>query len=650
MALRILLAVVLAQIWPLTFADVNITVQDVKTKEIPATMYGYMWEDINHSGDGGLYAELLQNRAFQKTTNLTGWDPLTESIELSVVTGDGVSAALPNSLEVAIESGTRGFVSFANTGYWGIKVTPNTTYSGSLYARLGEGTKYRGDLCVSLQSATDEPVVFAETVAVHAGVLTRSWAKFTFTLKTGDKGTDNINNVFAIRVNAGAMKGPVNAAATLNFGLFSLFPPTYNDRPNGLRKDLAEVMAATAPKVWRFPGGNNLEGETIDTRWKWNETIGPLEDRPGRLGDWSYINTDGLGLMEYLQWAEDLDATVILGVYAGYSLNGASVPQDELQPYIQEVLDELHFLLDPSTTKLGAWRASLGHEDPYDIRYVEVGNEDNLSGPVPTYQSYRWKMYHDAIRAEFPAINIMATTRASQPVDPVPEFIDYHVYTHPRGLVNLATQYDNVTRATKYFVGEYAIVSLNTSDIWNNRMPWPVVRGAASEASYMIGFERNADVVFASAYAPTLQHVNGTQWTPNLIAFDAGKIVRSVSYFVQWMFGTHVGTHVLESGSGLANPVFWTVSVHEEARAVYLKLANVAETVQTASVDVSALPVDFTADAEWITIGDANLNASNAFDSGEVYTPKTTWLSLENGLLELPLGPWSASVVTLTLV
>nr|BDS32887.1 GH51 alpha-L-arabinofuranosidase [Gloeophyllum trabeum] len=557
--------------------DLRITTN--MTSVIPSTLYGYMWEDINHSGDGGLYAELLQNRAFQGvlpgTQNaLNAWQPYNGA-RLSVTSKtSGVTSALPNSLQVQFPKTVLSPIGFENTGYWGIKVQAGWTYNGSFYAK---SDTFTGCITASLRSTTGTTFATATIKGVSS-----EWQKFTFQFEPKTSAPDT-NNVFHVEVN-----GPEAAGQTIYFGMFSLFPPTYLGRENGMRIDLAEALASTRPSVWRFPGGNNLEGESWAERWKWNETIGPIENRPGRVGDWGYPNTDGLGLLEYLNWAEDIGAEPILGIWSGTSIGNYSdlptwliVPEADLQPYIDDAINEIEFITaDANSSEWGALRAKYGRVQPYQLRYIEVGNEDQFQ--PESYAGYRWKAFTSAIGERFPDLQFIATTYPSTALDPPYMKIDYHQYADLTWFENAAFMFDNYPRnGTQYFVGEYAVTSTNASDylgtLNTGRLAYPSLAGAAAEAAFMTGMERNSDVVFASAYAPSLQHIRSYSWTPDLITYDAGGIVRSTSYYVQQMFSVNRGTHVLATTPPSTNdtaPLYWVASHNNETNLVFLKVAN----------------------------------------------------------------------------
>jgi alpha-N-arabinofuranosidase len=348
-----------------------------------------MLEDIDHSIDGGLYADLIQNRAVQDGT-LDGWYAAGKSC-ISVTTANPISDALPHSLKVEFKGKGE---SFANEGWWGISVRP-VTYNLTFWALTKTPTNIR----IALVSAANRSKIWASHDFKLLG--NSKWTQYTTPL-TPQSRAPNTNNLLTITSLS-------TSPFTLQFTLLSLFPPTHKNRPNGIRPDLMQTLLSLSPTHCRVPGGNNIEGQTVSTRWKWNETIGPLTSRRGRPGDWGYHNTDGMGLFEWLTFCEDLvgaDGATILGVYAGYSLRGESVPEAELQPYIDEVLAELEYVLGAPDSPYGKVRARDGRRDPFDVRYIEMGNEDWFSD---TY-AYRWPRFYKQLKDAYPNLTFVATT------------------------------------------------------------------------------------------------------------------------------------------------------------------------------------------------------------------------------------------------
>src|SRR5579871_6611045 len=320
-------------------------------------LYGLMTEEINHSYDGGLYAELIRNRNFL--------DNSSEPTHWSVVNGDGTAAmiALDNtkpfndklttSLRLTVgQASGRNPAGVANSGYWGIPVLPHSHYSALILARAG--ANFTGSITVSIVSDDGKTVYASQKIT---GLLPE-WRRFTAVLKTGGV-TPTANAHFVMTL---------DKPGTVWFGMVSLFPPTWNDRPNGLRKDIMQMLVDMNPKFLRFPGGNYVEGDTIPTRFNWKETIGPVSERHGHRGPWGYRSTDGLGLPEFLKWCEDMGAEPVLAVYAGYSLRGEHVNAgSELEPYIQDALDEIEYVAGSEITQWGAKRVKDGHPAPFKL-------------------------------------------------------------------------------------------------------------------------------------------------------------------------------------------------------------------------------------------------------------------------------------------
>jgi len=336
-----------------------------------------------------------------------------------------------------------------------------------------------------------------------------------------------------------------HSRGTIWLSLVSLFPPTYKNRPNGNRPDIMELLAAMKPSFLRFPGGNYVEGPNYENRFNWKATIGPLEQRPTHMSPWRYRSSDGMGVLEFLEWTEDLNMEPILAVYAGLHIDrGANIITGEaLKPHVQDALDEIEYITGSTSTTWGARRAKDGHPPPFKLRYVEVGNEDFLNQGTASYDS-RFTMFYDAIKAKYPSIQIISTMR-TRDLNFVhtrkPDLLDDHFYvTIPTALAQ-AHLYDGYSRsATKVFVGEWATNNPRTGDT-------PMMAFALGDAAWLTGLERNADVVVMNCYAPLFVNVNpgGRQWAVNLIGYDALTSFGSPSYYVQKMFSINRGDVVL---------------------------------------------------------------------------------------------------------
>lgn len=504
--------------------------------KISPTLYGLMTEEINYSYDGGLYAELIRNRVFK--------DDAKSPAYWSVVNSGGAAGtiqldqsqpvpgtALGTSLRLDIANATAGArAGVANTGFWGIPVKPNTSYRASFYAKKGSG--FSGPLTVSIES-NDGSKTLAQAKVSSIGP---EWAQYTVKLRTGNVPASTSNRFVISGENAG----------TVWLNQVSLFPPTYKNRPNGNRIDLMQKLVAMKPTFLRFPGGNYLEGVTIAERFDWKKTLGPISQRPGHPGPWGYRSTDGLGLLEFLNWTEDMKGEPVLAVFAGYALGGEHVAGEKLEPFIQDALDEIEYVTGDKNTKWGARRIADGHPAPIKLRYVEIGNEDwfDKSGSY----DQRFTQFYDALKAKYPQLQLIATANVKTRT---PDLYDDHLYASPEEVARRSTDYDFRDRkGPKVFVGEWAS---------QDGGPTPTMKSALGDAAYMTGLERNSDIVAMQCYAPLLVNVNpgGRQWTVNMIGYDAMTSFASPSYYAQLMFANNKGDLVLPTtvGPNVAEPV-----------------------------------------------------------------------------------------------
>jgi alpha-L-arabinofuranosidase len=523
---------------------------------IPPQFFGLMTEEINHAYDGGLFAELIQNRTFQdpaperegegarRSRAPIHWFPVGEA-KLSSTTDEPVNTALPISLRVTFGPGGESGV--ANDGYWGIPVRPSTTYTASFYAKASDG--FAGPVTASIRTDDGNVTVATANSAPIAG----TWAKYTVTLATGPNAPTTSNARFVL-----SATGP----GSMTFSLVSLFPPTYQNVVNGLRPDLMELMAQLRPQFIRLPGGNYLEGNRFADRFAWKQMIGPADTRPGHMGCWGYRSSDGFGLPEFLLWCKQLGAEPVLGVFAGYTLNGdhfkAGTP--EMALYTQEALEEIEYIAGPADSEWGRKRAADGFPEPFPLRYVEIGNEDwfDRSG---SYDG-RFTQIATAIRQRYPHLKLIA----SAPVKSFkPDLYDDHFYRSANQLFSMATQYDprpadappirfsgggwngrQSDPSIATFVGEWAT---------QEGRPTPTLNAALADAAFTMGLEKNADAVPMQCYAPLLVNVNPAdpargyprawQWNTNLIGYDALHSFGSPSFYAQALLAQNKGDVVL---------------------------------------------------------------------------------------------------------
>ncbi|KAA8913448.1 hypothetical protein TRICI_003208 [Trichomonascus ciferrii] len=601
-----------------------LTISDKSTNSSSALLHGLMYEDINRCGDGGLYGELLNNRAFQGENRTLDSYNGVDGAKLALV-DEPLSDALPKSMKV---SGS----GFYNEGFFGISVKKGKKYTARFYAKGGSNFK----VALKGVSSGDELVsAKAEKVSKSSRLFpseSNDFQLYTAELVPKEDAPDVDNGLYI------TFDGD---EATFNF--VSLMPEHFKGRENGLRVDIAETLNDLSGKFLRFPGGNNLEGQTVERRWKWNETIGALIDRPGREGDWTYPNTDGIGLHEYFEWCEDMDLTPILGVYAGYSLGGEEVAEDDLQPYIDEVLNELEYCLGDDSTEYGKKRIANGRKEPFDVKYVEIGNEDFFS----KHYDYRFPAYKKAINEKYPDLTIIATTEIGIefPEDEV-VWWDQHNYQSPEWMIDSFDMYDNYPRNnTKVFQGEYAQTHLG-AEFGEEVLDAPNMLSSASEAVFMLGMERNSDQVLAMCYAPTLQNVDATQWTPDMIQFNTESIAKSPSYYAHKLLFSTAGDKILELQDASFDPLYYVANLDTKNNRVHVKIANPTDKDAefSAKVDVKGFE---NAKATAQSISSTNSNATNILGQEEQATLQPQDVSYKNGELKLDVGPYYVGVVTL---
>ncbi|RAH78090.1 glycoside hydrolase [Aspergillus japonicus CBS 114.51] len=606
---------------------IDLTVSKTGGNASSPLLYGIMFEPANSNiGDGGIHGQVLRNNGFQGTSpGLTAYAAVG-NVNITQDTSSPVSSAITSSLKVTVPSGATGYVGFANTGYNGVPVL-DTTYTNSFYIKGA----YSGTVNLRLVG-TSSGIVYAD----HNITVKSTTSKFTAykTTFTSSQSAD-ADNEWQLRFDASKVAGK-----SLNFGLVQLFPPTYKSRQNGLRNDVASFLAEIKPSFLRFPGGNNLEGASPSNRWKWNETIGAVVNRPGRQGDWTYANTDALGLDEYLYWCEDMGMEPVLAIWAGLSLGGGIISGSALDPYIDDILNELEYVLGSTATTYGALRAKNGRTEPWPVKYIEVGNEDNVQGGCSTYAS-RFTAIYDAIHAQYPDLIIIASTTSSSCLPatlPTGAYTDIHHYLSPDSFVALFNEFDNYSRDHPLLVGEYASTTGNDG----STTYWSYMQGSCAEAVYMIGLERNSDVVKMASFAPLLEHFDMAEWSPDLFGLDSSpdSITGSTSFYVQKLFSTNRGTTILPvTSSADFGPVYWVASVSED-KVYYVKLANYGSTAQNVTVNVAGTT---TGSLELLSGGELVSN----YPHDVSITPTTSTVS-GRGSFTVNLPAWAVAVLAVS--
>ena len=589
--------------------------------QVSPTLYGLMTEEINHSYDGGLYPELIRNRAFMDNSyGPHGWVLIEQgnaqaSMELDKDTGP--STAIPRSLKVSIQTAdAKNQAGVANTGYWGMAVRSNETYQCSFYARSDGGLT--GPVVARLVSDRTGAVLAQASVPAITG----EWQQYKLALKTGTVSAVSGENHFEL-----AASHPGN----LYLSMVSVFPPTYHDREYGLRPDLMEKLAAMQPKFLRLPGGNYLEGDHIPERFEWKKTIGPWIDRPTHISPWNYHSSDGMGLLEFLEWCEDLKIQPVLAVYAGYSMKQEHVdPGPDLEPYVQDALEEIEYVTGGTNTKWGAERAKDGHPTPFALTYVEIGNEDWFDRS----NSYggRYAQFYKAIKARYPQLQLIATT----PVTTVkPDVIDDHYYRSATEFFNDTHHYDKTDRnGPKIFVGEWAT---------REGTPTPNMGAALGDAAWMTGMERNSDLIVMASYAPLLTNVNpgALQWDTDLIGYDAVNSYGSPSYYAQVIFAGHLGNEVLGAQIANAGPRFFESATRDSATGtIHLKLVNGSSIPQTVRIHLNGVTV-VDKDAPLTTLRGNTPEETNSITDSRRIMPVSSAIHNAAATFEHTLPPYS---------
>jgi alpha-N-arabinofuranosidase len=586
-------------------------------------LYGLMTEEINFSYDGGLYAELVRDRTMgpgrRPTLHWTMAASGDSIVDVSVDQTSGPSTALPRSLKVSVTAATEASpAGVQNDGFWGIPVRPETGYSGVFYAKTDSN-----GVPVTVRLVNDQTGAVAAATTV-AGLSTE-WTQYSFKLKTGQVPvTANNHLVFTI-----------SRPATVWFGLVSLFPPTYHDRPFGNRIDLMEKLAAMRPAFLRFPGGNYLEGDHIPERFEWKKTIGPIIDRPTHPSPWRYRSSDGMGLLEFLEWCEDLKIEPLLAVYAGYSMAQEHVdPGPALEPYIQDALDEIEYVSGATSTRWGAERAKNGHPAPFPLHYVEIGNEDwfDRSG---SYEG-RYTQYFKEIKARYPDLQLIATA----PIKTMkPDVLDEHFYMAADKAFSDSNHYDQTDRnGPKIFVGEWAT---------REGEPTPNLEAALGDSAWMTGMERNSDIVIMASYAPLLVNVNpgGMQWESDLIGYDALTSYGSPSYWAQVMFAGHLGNEVVSATLAHTGPrVYASVTRDEKRHKLFVKVVNANSTELPLNLELSGI-ARVEQDAALITLTGKSPNATNSIANPHAVVPVEHRIQIPGPDFKHSFAPFSVNVL-----
>ena len=618
---------------------------------IQPTMYGIFFEDINFAADGGIYAEMVKNRSFEFDDPLMGWlQP--ESDRFSMNENSGFASVInrgddePNArfLRVTINADTSYLLT--NTGYRGMGVKEGLRYDFTVMARQQEGnSKMRIALVDSLGHS------LGGTTLSPAG---NEWKEYAASFNaTGTEMKAKLNIWF-------------EGKGVMDIDMVSLFPSdTWKNRPKGLRADLVQLLADLDPGFLRFPGGCIVEGRTLARRYQWKKTMGDIANREVLINRWNtefrhrltpdYFQSFGLGFFEYFQLAEDLGAEPLPILSCGIACQfntGELVPMDELDPYVQDALDLIEFANGPVTSPWGKIRADMGHPELFDMKYIGIGNEQ--WGPE---YIRRYKVFEAAIKAQYPDMIIVSGS------GPFPdgemfeygmkelkklnaEIIDEHYYRDPEWFLENADRYDSYDRnGPKIFAGEYAAqsVAIASPDNQNN---WHC---ALAEAAFMTGLERNAEVVHLTSYAPLFAHADGWQWTPDLIWFNNLEAYGTPNYYVQQLFATNRGTHVLnlkENGEPVtgASGLYATAAKDANTKQVIIKIVNTTSTPQYIELALEGVS-DLDPQGTLTVLKSDDLAQVNSFASPAQISPAENTIDIAGDQVAVTVDPYSLSVL-----
>lgn len=610
---------------------------DVNTKKVGAkvqpTMYGIFFEDINYAADGGLYGELVKNRSFEFPDALMGW----KAFGKFEVKNDGPFERCPHYVVLGYSGHNDAATGLQNEGYFGIGIEKGEDYRFSVWAKA-----VSGDATVEV-SLVDENTMeeHQEFATAELKVSGNEWKKYELVLKPA-KTVQKAN----LRL---LLKGK-NSVALEHV---SLFPKhTFKDRDNGMRRDLAQALYDLHPGVFRFPGGCIVEGSSLEQRYQWKNSIGPVENRPLNGNRWlstfnyrlfpDYYQSYGLGFYEYFLLSEDIGAEPlpVLNVgmacqYQNWNNPKAHVPVDSLQPYIQDCLDLIEFANGDVNTTWGKKRAEMGHPAPFNLKFLAVGNEqwDNLY-----YE--RLRPFVKAIKAKYPNIKLIGTSGPDSEGEMFDkgwkamkelkaDLVDEHFYRDEHWFLSHGLRYEGYYRkGPKVFAGEYACHGKGKK--WNH------FETSLYEAAFMTDLERNADVVDMATYAPLFAHVDGWQWRPDMIWYDNTRMFKTVSYYVQQMYACNKGTNVLPltmNGKAVAGQegqdgLFASAVVDKQKGEVIVKVANTSDKTQEVTLNLNGLKGSRS--ASLTTLQCDNMDAENTLDNPNKIRPVETTATCES--------------------
>lgn len=621
---------------------------------IQPTMWGVFFEDINMGADGGIYAELVKNRSFEFYKPLMGWTIQGKKTEgdILVLNRKEEKTANPRFLRVNVNNQAKGGQGISNEGFRGMGIKSGLRYDFSVMYRLpSAGVK----MLLELVNAKGEVIGKAELTPSASS----EWKKLSVSFNASATESKAKLNIW------------FEGKGTVDLDMISLFPSdTWKQRPGGLRADMVQLLADMKPGFIRFPGGCIVEGHDLSTRYQWKKTIGPIEERELIVNRWNtefahrptpdYYQTFGLGFFEYFQLAEDIgaEALPILNCGMACQFNTAElVTLDELGPYVQDALDLIEFANGDENSKWGKVRAQMGHPKPFNLKMMGVGNENW----GPQYIE-RLKIFTKAIKEKYPQIKLVN----SSGTDPNGERFDYlngelrkmnadiideHYYRRPEWFLENASRYDNYPRnASKVFAGEYAAQSDKTVSV-DNRNNWQT---ALSEAAFLTGLERNADVVVMASYAPLFAHVDAWQWTPDMIWVDNLRSYGTPNYYVQKLYSTNKGSNVvpvLLEGKAVTGQegYYASATIDKNTNDLIIKIVNTGDKARNVSFAVEGAKKLQPKGTQTVLRSD-NPGVVNSLDKPLEISPKQNPVTVKSQKVNASLAPYSFNVIRVKMI
>lgn len=611
-----------------------------KQRKIPDTLFGIFFEEINHAGSGGLWSELVSNRGFEAGGgSIEPWSVIGD--EKNVDVGTDLSSpfvrnkvALRMSVFCDCDHGSnnscpKSGVGVYNPGFWGMNIEDKNPYNVILHMKSSRNLT----ITASFTSADGSNVLASSSFVNGDTTKASEWAKYKFTLISN--GTDH-NSRFQLTTRDNGI---------VWFDQVSIMPDdTYNG--HGFRKELYSMLADLKPRFIRFPGGCFVEGDWLKNAFRWKETIGPWEERPGHFGDvWNYWTDDGLGYYEFLLLAEDLGAAPVWVINNGISHHDEIAPSN-LSTYVQDILDSIEFARGSSSSKWGSVRAAMGHHDAFNLEYVAIGNEDCGK----EYYQANYVIFYEALKTAYPDIKLVSNCDASShPIQHKADLYDYHIYTDAKTMFLRANHFNNAPRSgPKGFVSEYAVTQPHR-DVGNGTF-----LAALGEAGFLIGLERNSDLIEMACYAPLFVNTNDRRWSPDAIVYNSWQQYGTPSYWLQHFFIHSSGAmhHPIKMESldnnfiAVASAITWKQP--EDGRSfLKIKVANFGDIDLDLDINVVGLSNDVRSSGSMQTTFKGGLTDENSFDDPKKVVPTTS--RIENAGKKMNIKVLSRSMTSFDL-